>query len=101
LVLSYNKFHLHNLLFACKFIVVNPSIITCDNPLQESLFLLLLFFFMVSLQILHAHFHTCPFVLICKLLWHPPCTNFVIPGICTADVQLAGYITDSNLSLSS
>jgi len=49
----------------------------------------------------------CLFVLICMLLWHPPCTKFVIPkvlmdeGICrsTADVQLVGYISDNNLSV--
>jgi len=54
-----------------------------------------------------ACLYTCPFVLICKLFWHPPCTNFVIPevlmddGICrsTAAVQLVSYICDSNLSV--
>jgi hypothetical protein len=62
---------------------------------------------MVLLQKLHIHFHVCLFVLICKLLWHPPCLNFVIPEvlmddviICrfTADGQLHGYISDRNLS---
>jgi hypothetical protein len=51
-----------------------------------------------------ACLYTCPFVLICKLFWHPPCTNFVIPevlmvdGICTStdDVKLLRYIHDSN-----
>jgi len=28
---------------------------------------------------LYIFFHACPFVLICKLLWHPQCTNFVMP----------------------
>jgi len=32
----------------------------------------------VSLRESHAHLHVCPFVLICQLLWHPPCTNYVI-----------------------
>jgi len=49
----------------------------------------------------------CLFVLICMLLWQPPCTKFVIPkvlrndGICrsTADVKLFGYISDINMSV--
>lgn len=67
------------------------------NPLQESLS-------MILLQTMSSCFHACPFVLICKLLWHPPGTNFVIPevlmdnAICrfTADAQLVGHISDSN-----
>jgi len=89
-------------MFACWFTVVPPCFNTCDNPLQKGLS-----FFMVSLQKLYAYFHACPFCkLICKLLWHPPYRNYVIPevfvddGICIsiADVQLVYYISDSNLS---
>jgi hypothetical protein len=66
--------------------------ITCDNLLKESLS-----FFTILLQLLQACFHACLFVLICKQLWHPPCTNFVIPkvlvddgtGKSTDDIQLA------------
>jgi hypothetical protein len=84
-------FQLHASMFACRFIVV-----------QESLSI-----FKISLQKVHARVHTCPSALICKLLWHPPCTNFVISkvleddGICrsTADVQLVGCISDSNQSV--
>jgi len=55
----------------------------------------------------HSCFHACPFAFICKLLWHPPCTNYVIPKaltddrICrsTADVQLVSCISDSNPSV--
>jgi len=73
----------------------------CDNLLQENLS------FLILLQKLHVLFLTCLFVLICKLLWHWPCTHFVIPevlvddGICvsTADVQLIDCISDSNLSV--
>jgi hypothetical protein len=48
---------------------------------------------------------TFPYMPICKLLWHPPCMNFVIPnvlvddGTCksTFDIRLVGYIIDNNL----
>jgi hypothetical protein len=53
---------------------------------------------------------TFPYKLICAYVlaaFHLPCTNFVIPevvvygGICrsTADVQLVGFISDSNQSV--
>jgi hypothetical protein len=98
LVLGVEVFPLHALTFACRLMVVLP----CFNPLQETLS-----FFMISLQKLHARFHVCPFVLMCKVLWYAPCTNFVTPevlvddGICrsTADVQLIGSINDSNPSV--
>jgi hypothetical protein len=97
---SWYVFPLHALMFACRFIVMHPLFMTCDKALQENLS-----FFTVSLQKLHAYFHMCPFVPMCLLLLHPPCTNFVIPkvlvddGICisTADVQLS-YPSDNNLS---
>jgi hypothetical protein len=62
--------------------------------------------FMRLLQKLHAHCHACPSMLICKMLWHPPCRNFVIPevlvdiGICKsrADVQFIGCINNNYLS---
>jgi hypothetical protein len=74
--------------------------ISCDSLLQDSLSL-----FTTTLQNLHVSMRF-RFVLICKLVWHPPCTNFVIldvlvgDGICrsTDDVQLIGYISDRNLS---
>jgi len=96
---QWNVFPLHALTFACRFIVVLPGFIACDNPLQESLS-----YFMILLKKLNACFYVCPFVLICKLLWYPPCTNFVIPEVLagdgsTADVQLVGYISDSNPSV--
>jgi len=58
-------------------------------------------------QKLLLHFHTCPFVLVSKLLWHLLYTNFVVPEvlmddrICrsTADVQLVSCISDSNLCI--
>lgn len=37
--------------------------------------------FVIWLQKLHAHFYACLCMLICKLLWHPPCTNSVTPEI--------------------
>jgi hypothetical protein len=88
-------------MFACRFIVVHAHFIAYVNTLKQSLS------FMISLQKLHAHFHVCLVVLICKLLWHQPCTNSVMSevlmdyGICksTADVQLFSYINDSNLSV--
>jgi len=94
---QWHMFTLDALMFACVFMVVQACFITCDKPLQESLS-----FFTISLQELNSCFHVCPFVLIYKLLWHPPCTNFVIPkilvidGICrsTADVQLVSCISD-------
>jgi hypothetical protein len=51
--------------------------------------------------------NVCPFVLICKLLWHPLCTNFVISEVLmddvmfrfTGDVQFVDYISDSNPSV--
>jgi len=54
-----------------------------------------------------ATYSVCPFVIICKLLWHPPYTNSVIPkvfmddGICTstADAQLVKCVSESNLSV--
>jgi len=92
-------FLLHAMTFSSRCIEVHPCFIDYDSPLEESLS------FMVSLQKLHAHFHMYPFVLICKLLWHLPSTNFVIPKalmddrVCrsTADVQLVSCISDSNL----
>jgi len=80
---------------------VHPYFKTCDSPLHASLS------FTISLQKLHAHFHTCPFMLIHELLWHSSCTNIVIPKILmdnricrsTADVQLFSCITDSNTSV--
>jgi len=96
----YVCFHSMLWCFACRFILVHPHFITCDNPLQESLS------FMISQQKLHAYFLACPFVHICKLLWHPPCTTFVIPKVLvddgiyrsTADIQLVRYISESNPS---
>jgi len=92
----WRMFPLHALMFACRFIVLQPCFSSCDCLLQENLF------FMILLQKLHAHFRVCPFALICKLLWYPPYTYFVIPkipvdgGICmsTADVQLDICISD-------
>jgi hypothetical protein len=85
------------LTFAGRFIVVHSCLITSDSLLQKS------FSFMVLLQKLHACFHLYLFVLICKLLWHAPCTDFAVPkvvmddGICIsiADVQLLSYISDT------
>jgi len=82
--------------------VVHPCFIASENPLQESLS-----FFTVLLQKLHARFLACLFVLICNLLWHPPCTTFMMPKVlvddgiyrCTTNVQLIGCISDSNISL--
>jgi hypothetical protein len=54
----------HALTFACRFIVVHPCFIVCDNMSQDSLS------FMTSLQKFQANFHVCPFVFIGKLLWH-------------------------------
>jgi len=96
---QWHVFPLHSLMVACRFIVVNPHFIAYDNPLQESLS-----FFTILLQKLQAQFHPCPLLLICKLFWHPPNTNFVIPEFLvgdrtrrfTADVQLVSYISDSN-----
>jgi hypothetical protein len=101
LVLGEDIFPLHALTSDCRFTVVYPCFIACDNPLREWLS------FTILLQKLHAHIHACLFVLICKLLWHQSCTNFVIPevlmddGICrsTADVQLVCYISASDLSV--
>jgi len=56
---------------ACRFIVVHPCFTACDDLLQESLS------FTVLLQTLHACFQACLFVLICKLIWHPPYINFL------------------------
>jgi hypothetical protein len=70
-------FPLHALMFACRLIAVHLCSITCDNPLQENLS-----FFMIMLKKLHIHFNVCPFVLICKLLWHPPCLIFDTRGFC-------------------
>jgi hypothetical protein len=50
-----------------------PMFIACDNPLRVSLSC-----FTTSLQKLHASFRALPFVLICHLLWHQSCINFVI-----------------------
>jgi len=102
LVLGDNVFTLYTLPFVCRFRVMHPCFTTCDSTLQESLS-----FFTVSLQKLHAHFHICPFVLICMLLLHPPHTNFVMQEVLvdngisrsTIDVQLVGHISDSNLSV--
>jgi hypothetical protein len=87
-------FPFHALTFACRFIVAYPCFNAHDNLLQESLP-----FFTTLLQKLHAYFYAYPFVLICKLLWHPTCTKVhVEDGICrsTADVQLVSYINNSN-----
>jgi len=59
---------LHASTSACSFIVIHPRVITCHNLLHENLFSLL-----ISLQKLHALSHVC-----LKLLWRPPCTNFVM-----------------------
>jgi len=80
---------------ACRFIVVHPCFIMCDNPLQESLSLS-----MILLQKLYAYFHGYPFVLLHELLQHPPCTDSVITKVLmddgiyrsTADVQLVSCI---------
>jgi len=53
--------------FPCRFTVMHQCFNACDNPQKENLS-----FFTISLQKLHAHFHTCSFMFICKLLWHPP-----------------------------
>jgi hypothetical protein len=98
---QWHRFPLYAFTFACRFIVVHPCFITCDNSLQESLS-------MISLQKLHAlSMHAClcssascfgthltQILLIPKVL--------VDDGICrsTADVQFVGYISDSNLSVS-
>jgi len=76
----WHVFSLHALMFACWFITVNLCSITCDNPLWESLS-----YFTISLQKLNACFHACPFVLICKVFWCPPCTDFVIPEVLMDD----------------
>lgn len=96
LVLGDDMFPHSALTFAGRFIVVPSCCITYDSLLQRSLS------FMILLQKLHACFHSYLFVLICKLLWHAPCTNFAAPrvvmddGICMsiADVQLLSYISD-------
>jgi hypothetical protein len=63
---------------------------------------------MILLQKLCAHvFMLCPFVLICKLLCHPPCTNFLIPEVLIDDriyifatgVQVFICISYGNLSV--
>jgi hypothetical protein len=54
----------------------------------------------MSLQKVHA----CPFVIICKLMWHLPLTNSVIfevrvdDGTCSlvADVELTGCVSEIN-----
>jgi len=51
---------------------------------------------MVLLQKLHESFHACSFLLICKLLWHPPCTNFVTPEVLVID-EVCRSIADVQL----
>jgi len=101
MMMSISTPPLHALMFTYSFIVVHPCFIACDNPLQGNLS------FTIPLQKLHAHFHTCPFMLICKLLCHPLHTNFEIPKVLMDDeicrsiavVQLVGCISDSNSSV--
>jgi len=61
-------FPLHALTSARRFIVVHPCSIACESPS----------FLTIPLQNWHALFHAWPFVLICKLFWQLPYTNFVI-----------------------
>jgi len=79
----------------------SPCFVACDSSLHKSLS------FMISLQKLHAHFHTCPFVLIFKLLLYPlaqilwdPRSLWVVEY---ADPQLMpsliGCTSDSNVSV--
>jgi hypothetical protein len=98
----WHVFALRALTFGCRFIVVHPCFISCDSLFEESLSSST-----ALLQKFYSCFQVYSFLLICKLLWYPSCTNFVIPevlvddGICrsTADVILVGYISDSNLSI--
>ena len=88
--------------FICIFIAVHSCSIVCDNRLHKSIFLTT-----VLPQEMHSCYHTCTSVLICKLLWSPSCKNFVIIQVIvidrmyrsTANVQIAGYVCNSNLSV--
>jgi len=96
-------FPLHALTFACRFIIVHPCFIACDNSVQKSPLLL----HDIAAK-LHVCFHMCPFVLICKLPLAPALQKFCdiwgphgwwLVSRSTVDVQLASYINDSNLSV--
>jgi hypothetical protein len=78
LVLGNDTFPIHALTFPCMFIMVYPHFVTCENSLQGTHFL------HITDKTQHTHFHRCLSVLICKLLWHPPCTYFVIPKVLVA-----------------
>lgn len=88
--------HFHASKCGCKFIVVQPSVIACENPLQKSLS-----FITILLQIL-CTFSIVPFLLIMELLWHTPYPNVVMDDeLCRfiADIQLSVCICYSNRSL--
>jgi len=70
----------------CRFTVVYQCIVT--SPVA------------IHCRVLHECFHMCPFVLICKLLWHPPCTNFVIPEVVgCADPQVMSNLLAISLAV--
>ena len=64
---------MHALSFALGYVMMNPTLITCDHTIQEALT-----FDVIIFQVTGANVHMQASMLFCQLSGHPFCTNVAV-----------------------